>query len=391
MTRERMRSTMVSAAASKTGRFIYAAGDACPDQLYATGLLTPDPYLWVSVGDLSAVILSSLEVGRGRKQVRAGVLVFSEAEAREHAGLAAAVRVTPEALLPALGARYGIRRWETPASCPLGLAVRLKKAGITVIPVDALFPARQYKGAAEVEHVREGVRLAEAGLARALALLRRATIGADTILYRGRRALTAEFVRGEIAATIARLGGTAAHTIVAPGRQAADPHAVGEGPLRAGEPIVLDIFPRVDRTGYFGDLTRTVVKGRAAPQVRRAFQAVRAAQQAALRMIRGGVRGCDVFQAAQERLTRAGFTTDLRADPPRGFIHGLGHGLGLEIHEAPRLNSRAEELLAAGQVVTVEPGLYDPAWGGVRLEDVVVVRDDGCENLTSVPVCLEID
>ena len=160
--------------------------------------------------------------------------------------------------------------------------------------------------------------------------------------------------------------------------------------MRAGEPIVLDIFPRVEATGYFGDLTRTVVRGPATEMVRRAFAAVEAAQEAARRTVRAGVPARDIHQAAAAALAAAGFSTDLTADPPVGFIHGLGHGLGLEVHEAPRCNRTAVKPLLAGHVITLEPGLYDPAWGGIRLEDVVAVTETGCDTLTAAPIFLEI-
>jgi len=227
-------------------------------------------------------------------------------------------------------------------------------------------------------------------LAQAIELLRQARSDSDGILYLRGQPLTAEALRGEIAAAIARLGGTAAHTIAAPGAQGADPHLVGTGPIRRNEPIVIDIFPRIDATGYFGDLTRTVVKGQAPAIVRRAYDAVAAAQTAALSMVAAGVEASEVNAAAATALETAGFATDCAADPPYGFIHGLGHGLGLEIHEGPRVNSRAELPLEVGNVITIEPGLYYPEWGGVRLEDVVVVRENDCENLTAAPRILEL-
>ncbi|MEI8079687.1 MAG: M24 family metallopeptidase [bacterium] len=374
-----------------TGRFLFAAGESHPDLLYATGIPTPDPFLWFHLpGTAPAAVLHPLEIGRGRKLAKPGLTILSEHEAREQFELAGELPATAVNLLTAMARRHGLTGWETSANCPLRLARALEQAGLGVEPVLPFFPEREIKSPTEIAAIRDGVRLAERGLAAALAMLRAAIIRPDGGLELAGQPLTAESVRGEICAVIARAGGLAAHTIVAPGPQGADPHARGDGPLRAGEPMVMDIFPRVEATGYFGDLTRTVVRGQASDLVRRAFAAVQAAQAAARRTVRAGVPAREVHQAAAAALEAAGFPTDLKSEPPVGFIHGLGHGLGLEVHEAPRCNRLAVDPLRAGQVITLEPGLYDPAWGGIRIEDVVAVTETGCDTLTTAAIFLEI-
>lgn len=153
---------------------------------------------------------------------------------------------------------------------------------------------------------------------------------------------------------------------------------------------MLDIFPRDNATGYFGDLTRTVVKGKAHDIVNRAFAAVRKAQRAAQAMLRPGVTGEAIQKTVTKMFDDDGFPTDLDAKPPRGFFHSTGHGLGLEVHESPSLSSAGSAPLQVGNVVTVEPGLYYPEWGGVRLENVAVITPEGHENLTEAPIELEI-
>jgi Xaa-Pro aminopeptidase len=160
------------------------------------------------------------------------------------------------------------------------------------------------------------------------------------------------------------------------------PEHHGTGIILAKTPLVIDVFPRVDATGYCGDLTRTVSKGQPDALVARAHQAVAEAQTAAIAAVGPGVMAKDIHAAAVVVLEKHGFKTDAAASPPYGFFHGLGHGLGLDVHELPRLNASTEEALAPGNVVTIEPGLYYPQWGGVRIEDVVVVTEDGCRNLT---------
>ncbi len=377
--------------AAAPARFLYAASEACADLLYATGLITPDPFLWFAADGVRAVVIGPLELGRARQQVKPGVLVLSEAEARQRYGLEASAKLTPENLLPAISRQTAQPAWQVSPDLALGLARALEKAGLVLTTVKEFFPERALKTAAELELIRAGVAAAEQGLARAVAVLREAEADRDGWLHWRGQPLSAEQLRGEIAAAVALAGGMAAHTIAAPGVQGANPHVAGNGPVRAGEPIVIDIFPRMDATGYFGDLTRTVVKGHAPDGVRAAFSAVAAAQAAAIRTVRAGVPAKQVHAAAASVLSAAGFHTETQGSAPHGFFHGLGHGVGLEIHEMPRVNGSAETLLQTGHVITIEPGLYYPEWGGVRIEDVVAVTADGCENLTTAPVVLEIE
>jgi len=370
-------------------RLIYAASETCSDLAYCSGFFAPDPFLWYETTSERGMLVSVLELGRARKEAKAGIRVRSLDEVRRAWGLPESRRAM-EHLIAGLARETGVRQWAVPEDFPLGLARKLGRRRLRLQPRSPFCPERERKSPPEVECVREGVRLAEAGLERGLEVLRQAAIGADGLLRWQGRILEADDLRGEIVATIARLGGTAARTITAAGPHGADPHDMGSGPIPAHVPIVIDIFPRVDRTGYFGDLTRTVVKGQATATVRQAFAAVRSAQEAAFAAIAPGVSGKDVHGRAAEALRAAGFATEAQADPPRGFFHGLGHGLGLEVHEGPGLHSRNDKPLQTGHVVTVEPGLYYPEWGGIRLEDVVVVTANGCENLTTVAKILEI-
>jgi Xaa-Pro aminopeptidase len=370
------------------GRLIYAAGESCADLLYASGVMTPDPFLWYAIPGESGMVMSALEVGRAQKEARPGVRVLSYEQAAAEWHLPQGKR-SPVDFVRGLARTCGIRHWSVPYDFPYGLATRLRRHRLVLTPVAEFFPERAVKTPEEVERVREGVQLAEAGLARALTILREASIRDDYVIWQG-EVLTAETLRGEVDAEIARRGGTASHTITAPGPQSADCHMSGSGPIRANQPIVLDIFPRVDRTGYHGDLTRTVVKGKADPVLRRAYEVVRDAQRKAIAAVAAGVTGKFVHQLVVDTIAASEFATDARGNPPRGFFHGTGHGLGLEVHEAPRVSLGYDLPLVPGHVVTIEPGVYYPEWGGVRLEDVVAVREGGCENLTTAPFELEI-
>ena len=197
------------------------------------------------------------------------------------------------------------------------------------------------------------------------------------ILFRGDEPLTSEMVRGAIEISLLEEGCEAADTIVAGGRQAADPHMRGTGPLQANAPIVIDIFPRSKSNRYFADMTRTVLRGEAAPEIIELYEAVRLAQDAGLKAIRAEVDGSEVHSRVSQVFIDQGYPE--RED--RGFTHSTGHGVGLDVHEKPSI-SEIGEALKNNAVVTVEPGLYYPETGGVRLEDLVVVKENGCKNLT---------
>src|SRR5437868_3205991 len=231
--------------------------------------------------------------------------------------------------------------------------------------------------------------MAEVGMAEAIQVLRSARIGRDRTLLYHNVPLTSEKLRAVIDTTILQACGTAAHTIVAGGRQGCDPHEKGHGPLRAHEPIILDIYPRSQTTGYFGDITRTVVRGRASESLRRLYDTVIQGQALAFKKMRAGTKTQEVHQAVNALFEREGFRTKRRNGRMEGFFHGTGHGLGLEIHEAPRVSKNSIGQLKPGHVVTIEPGLYYSEIGGVRLEDVALVTKNGARNLTHFEKVLE--
>jgi Xaa-Pro aminopeptidase len=235
--------------------------------------------------------------------------------------------------------------------------------------------------------MEHALRITEAGLARGMEVLRSSRSGPGKKLRWLGKPLTSEILRAEIDSAILRAGGTPNGTIVAGGDQACDPHERGSGPLKANTLIILDVFPRDAKTGYFGDLTRTVVRCRASDAQRKLWETVKAGQALGLRGIKAGVDGAKIHKEIQDLFAKRGYPTEMRRGRRVGFFHGTGHGLGLEIHEYPRLQ---KVILKAGQVVTVEPGLYYPGLGGVRLEDVVVVTKTGHKMLSRFPKYLEV-
>lgn len=381
------------------GRLIYAASNTCAPLLYESGFNAEDPFLWFSCPKMTATVVSSLELGRARKQGRRTVAVLDREKLRQELGLPPANAQKmgtipfPVRQILDVSEAMGTTCWQVPGDFPLALANRLTALGITLTTVDDFCPGRRVKSAHEVDCIRHAQRLAEAGLDRADQILSESAVGDDGFLRWHDAVLTAEILRGELNAEIVRRGGIPTGTITAPGTQGADPHQAGTGPIAANVPIVMDIFPRDEQSGYFGDLTRTRVKGHAADEVRRAYETVLAAQQQVLEALRPGLPASQFHQMTAGYFKECGYNTawDASANAYHGFFHGLGHSVGLEIHEEPSLRPPDHTLLEAGHVVTVEPGLYYPSWGGIRIEDTVAITGDGIDNLTVAGKFLEID
>ncbi len=360
------------------------------NMLYAVGLFVPDPFIYLRLRGRQYIVMSDLEVDRARRTApHCRVLSLGKYQGRlrragiKSPGLAQVIREILRA--------KGVRRVLVPSSFPLGLATELGRLCISVrTRAGNVFPQREQKSPAEVKRISAALVMAEVGMAEGMQLLRAAKISRDGRLIHNNVPLTSEKLRSVIDTAVLQASGLPAHTIVAGGRQGCDPHERGFGPLRADEPIIIDIFPRSQQTGYFGDITRTVVRGRASEGVRRLYDTVLRGQTLAFSKVQAGVPTGEVHRAVQEFFVQHGYKTGKRHGRMEGFFHGTGHGLGLEIHEAPRLGSNSTGGLKRGNVVTVEPGLYYPELGGVRLEDVALVTPNGARNLTRFEKVLEI-
>jgi Xaa-Pro aminopeptidase len=271
------------------------------------------------------------------------------------------------------------------------LAFKLKDAGlkITAAETGKLLPQREFKTAAEVDALRKGNRASAAGFRAVVKTLTEAIIRNGQLVHQG-RILTSERLRELIAQATLAEGAVALDTIAAAGDQACDCHNAGYGPIRAGELIVVDIFPRRVEDGYWGDMTRTYLKGKASDAQRRLVRTVRKAHQLAIGMTRPGVTGGKVHDAVQAFFDKQGYETTRDVKAPQGFFHALGHGVGLEIHEKPIMRSKAPWKLRKGMVITIEPGLYYHGLGGCRIEDMVHVVPGGCELISKAPYKWEI-
>jgi Xaa-Pro aminopeptidase len=368
-------------------RLLYAASETDADILYPTGFFAPDPFLFVQKGGTRMLVMSDLEVDRARQQARVDrVLSWSRMAAPlEKDGK----KAPPADIIALVLGKLGIRRILVPRGFPLGLAMDLDARGVRLdLAGEPFWPEREIKQPHEVRAITASLRAAEAGLLAGIEALRSCRIKKGWLWRDGRR-FTAEDLRSAVNTRIMAEGCVPSHTICAPGDQAVDPHEEGHGPIRAHTPIVMDIFPRSERTGYFGDLTRTVVRGKASFALHEVYAIVHEGVRLGHRRIRDGVEGMDVHREIQALFDRQGYSTGVKNGRMQGFFHGTGHGLGLEIHEAPSIGKRPS-VLRAGHVVTVEPGLYYLGLGGVRIEDVALVTKRGSRCLTRVPKQLEI-
>ena len=372
-------------------RLIVASSEESADMLYATRFFVPDAFLLLVQDGRSTILLSDLEVDRGRKTATVDEVVsISEFTEQQKKALG------KQPAFGKLAAHFlrlrGVKRAVVPAQFPLALSRELARGGVQVAPpVKGLFwPDRLHKRADELDHLRHALHITAVGMRRGLDVLAasKAPRTGDRTLRWGNAPLTSERLRAEIDSAILHAGGQPANTIVAGGEQACDPHERGAGPLRAGELIILDIFPRATGTGYFGDMTRTVVKGRATDAQRHLWETVQAGQRMAITGTRAGADGAKLHEAVKSFFKDSGYPTESRNGRYVGFFHGTGHGLGLELHEDPRF--QRTKSFEAGMVFTVEPGLYYPGLGGVRIEDVVAVTEKGYDLLSDFPQRLEV-
>ena len=369
---------------------IVADSERDANMLYAVGMFVPDPFIYLHSGGRPLMVMSDLEIDRARVQAPHCRVLSLTACQRKLRADGVKTASLPQVIRLILREKK-IRRVLVPDDFPFGLAKDLKKLDIKLKPRRDFFPRREIKSADEVKKISAALTMAEVGMAEGMEILRRAKINRDRMLIYNGIPLTSERLRAVIDCAILQARGLAANTIVAGGKQGCDPHERGYGPLRAHEPIIIDIFPRSQKTGYFGDITRTVVRGHASEGVRKLYATVLQGQKIAFGKIRASVKTADVHKAVQQFFVQQGYKTGRRNGRMEGFFHGTGHGLGLEIHEAPRVSMSSTEKLRSGQIVTVEPGLYYPdLGGGVRLEDVALVTSNGAKNLTRFEKVLEI-
>jgi Xaa-Pro aminopeptidase len=361
-------------------------GDA--NMLYAVGFFVPDPFIFFQHKNVKYAVLSDLEIDRAKKQARVDRVLSLSLYQKKLRKLGK--QPTLIDILDMLFRERGMRALVVPANFSVLLADQLRAKGYKVhIQRDPFWPERETKSTREVKQISESLRVARRGLEAGIRMLKRTRAKRDGYLYLNGARLTSEMLKTAVNTTIMAQGWLPSHTIISSGNQCVDPHHEGSGPVKADTSIIFDIFPRSQENGYFGDLSRTVVRGRASEKLKEIYATVQAGQKIGFDQIRDGVNGKEVHQNILDLFAARGFRTGRINGRMQGFFHGTGHGLGLDIHEAPRI-APVDATLRAGHVVTVEPGLYYLGVGGVRLEDVVVVTAKGNRNLTDCPQFLEI-
>jgi Xaa-Pro aminopeptidase len=372
---------------------IYADSFRSADMRHAVPLGVPDPFLYAEQNGTRHIFTSSMEAVRIRELGLFEVHVREEFAYDELMDSGLGGREVLAQLAVRGVESIGVKRASVPENFPVWLADRLRADGVELDVDQELFDdRRRAKTEAQVAGIRRAQRAAEAAMDACRELLRRAEINGDELLLDGEQ-LTVERVKADMNAVFAAHDTTADEYIVAPGAQGAVGHEMGSGPIRPNTPIVVDIFPRDNASGLYTDMTRTFAVGEVADDVREWHRLCKGALDRAIAEIHAGADCCAIFDGTCELFEAAGEPTQRTKQPGEtlsdGFFHGLGHGVGLEVHEEPSLGRAAEKKLVGGDVVTVEPGLYRAGYGGVRLEDIVLVTESGAENLTHYPYELE--
>ena len=348
-----------------------------------------DPFLYAEVGGRAAILTTSLELERiAAARPDARLLEWADLGFYDllESGMTRDQMVLE--LLSRAVAEMGVRDAHVDPEFPLAVADRLRRDGLTLTPDHDLFSdRRRVKSGAELAGIRRAQAAAEAGMAAAAALLREAVPEGDMLVVDG-APLTAEMVRAALRDACAAHGAPAPPDVIVASVWQGFGHEAGSGPLPANLPIQIDLWPRDEESSCWADMTRTFVVGTVAEPVRAQEALVAEALTRVREAVRPGITGrdlhaitCDVFEAAGHRTQRTG----PGEDPNEGFQFSLGHGVGLEVHEDPGLGQTGRSPLVAGDVLAVEPGLWEREVGGVRFEDLLLVTEDGCENLTRHP------
>ncbi len=367
------------------GYLILATGDDA-DQRYLSGFGAPDQFHTLYDGEALHLLVRGLERGHARAKSRASTVATPEDYGRtqlaaEH-GHTEAEHIVAARFL----ADHGVETVAVPSTFPLGSADGLREQEIAVHPDDegTIQWIRAVKTQPEIDHIAVTQRATQTAMGLAQDMLAQSGIDGDRLVLDG-EPLTSERIKEELEVSLLRNRCIAGEMIVASGADAADPHNRGSGVIRPHEPIVIDIFPHHRESKYHADMTRTFCVGEPSETAVEWYDLTLTALERALEMLEPGVPAnivhdavCDVYEAAGIDTLRTNDTAET------GFIHGTGHGIGLDVHESPRLSTQDYEL-EPGHVITVEPGVYHPSVGGIRIEDLVVITEDGNRNLTEYP------
>lgn len=352
------------------------------DIYYVTRFLASDDfaYLQTTAGE-EILFISDMEKGRAEIESRVSTIrTLQDLGYREKMKEKKDPSVAYAACISELLTGEGIKKISVPYDFPVFESNYLTEAGFSVIPIKSPFrKIRSSKRPEELEAIKYAQMAGEKAMEAAIALISEAK-ERDGFLYHSGEVLTGAKVLSVIDHTLLDYGCEAEETIVSCGRDTANPHGTTEGPLRANVPIILDIFPRSKTKRYFADMTRTVLHGKASEELKKMYETVLGAQKKGFEMVKPGVKTSDVHNAVCDFFEAHGYDT-YRSGAKVGFIHSTGHGVGLDVHELPGVGENGVPL-EVGNVITLEPGLYYPEIGGIRIEDMVLVTEKGCQNFT---------
>ena len=367
----------LSNAVRKSGADAYVvyASSRDTDMRYLTHFTTSDPFVFFKKpGEPGVIIVSQMETGRASREASATVMT------RTQAGLPDILKTEKDpyrATAKMIAGQAG-KKILVPPDFPIALANALSEYCTVLVDGGTVQSIRARKNKNEILVMKNVQKVTEKAMGVAISLIKRASVKKG-ILHIDQKPLTAEHVKFSMHSLLLEHGCGAVDTIVSCGEDTAIPHMTGTGPLRSDEPIVIDLFPVEEKSGYYADMTRTVVKGDPSMAILEMYDALHEAKHLGISRVKAGVSGADIYLAVVDFFKDRGYESDTR-----GFVHNLGHGVGLQVHELPTVGP-AGKALASGNVITIEPGLYYPGIGGVRLEDIGVVTAKGFENFTAFP------
>lgn len=378
---------------------LYADSYRDANMYYLTRFLASDPFIFLKRVDADPVmVINQMEYWRAQKQSSIknikSYLDFDHLQIMKTVKepQLGAIKFIANVVEEELGVEMKIC---VPTNFPLRVADVLREGGLTITPMFGVVEeARETKDANEVKEISAVQAVAEEAIKEAVELIANADVGANDTLTVNKEPLTVGRMKSFFGHKLLENGCLPEEDIIiACGPKGSDPHYSGDHQdnLKAHQPIIMDVYPRSIQKRYWTDMTRTIMKGRASYKIKKMFITVQEAQDACLDAIYSGAVGSQVYDVCCDVLEKAGYETTRGGKKiTKGMTHGLGHGVGLQIHESPRMNELSTAPLEAHSVVTVEPGIYDPKVGGVRLEDIIEVTKTGYRNLTRMEKQLEI-
>jgi Xaa-Pro aminopeptidase len=400
-----MKEDLDSILAKKGGKALLHYSESFKDanMYYLTGFRAPDPFVYLKKLDKDPkIVVNTMEFPRAEKEAQ--VEAVQSYEEYDYSKIIKSAKDPNSGFAKFIATLVKKELGQgtvicVPPNFPVAAADALRNEGLTIKPMyDVIEKARETKEPHEIEAIKATQVIVEEATRKAIDFIANADVDKNGVLLYAEDGKKKPLTVGKLKSVfghhfIEKNCVMEQEIIVACAAKCADPHYDGEASdlLMANVPIILDISPRHLRTRYWSDMTRTVVKGKAPKAIKKMFETVFEAKNAAMDAIHAEVLGSEMQSLCFDILEKAGYAT-IRGGKQvsKGYTHGLGHGVGLEIHEMPRMSEFYPFPLEEHNVVTVEPGLYDPEIGGVRIEDIVEVTKKGCNNFTKMEICLEI-